>query len=57
MRTPEQVEQLIERNQDAEGWLQPDQFAWNVAVMSAELDALTAEGPIGIAAHLSARQA
>jgi hypothetical protein len=44
-RTRDEVEVLIERNQEAylDGWLQPDQFAHNVASLSAELDALDAE--------------
>jgi hypothetical protein len=39
-RTREQVEALIEKNQEAysDGWLQPDQFAYNIASLSAELD-------------------
>jgi hypothetical protein len=45
MRTPEQVERLIERNQEnyLAGWLQDDQYAHNMAALSAELDELTAE--------------
>jgi hypothetical protein len=41
-RTREQVDALIERNQVAylEGLLQPDQFAYNMACLSAELDEL-----------------
>jgi len=40
-RTRDEVEALIEKNQEAyvDGWLQPDQFAYNMAVLSAELDA------------------
>lgn len=40
MRTKAEIEALLERNQEAyaDGWLQPDQFAWNVAVLQAELD-------------------
>jgi hypothetical protein len=36
---------LIEENQAAyvDGWLQPDQFAYNMAALSAELDALDSE--------------
>ncbi len=38
-RTEAEIKALIERNQEAylEGWLQPDQFAWNVAALEAEL--------------------
>ena len=45
MRTREEVEALVEKNQQAyaEGWLQPDQFAYNMAALSAELDALDSE--------------
>lgn len=41
-RTRAEVEALIEKNQEAyaEGWLQTDQYAWNMAALSAELDAL-----------------
>jgi hypothetical protein len=39
-RTRVEVQALIEKNQTAylEGWLQPDQYAHNMAVLSSELD-------------------
>ena len=43
-RTSEEIVALIEKNQEAylDGWLQPDQFAYNVASLQRELDKLDA---------------
>ena len=48
-RTREEVERLISLNQEnyIQGWLQPDQFAWNMAQLSAELDELDKEAADG----------